>query len=181
MPRVPYLRPEDVGPEESDLVVSSLQDGKPINIYGALGNNPAVLRGLRSHLGTVWSETGLSDRERELVILSVGHELESPYEWHQHVNIATDVGLTPAEIAAVAADDPDPFSAEELAMMEYARAVARGEVPDDVHAAVADRFDDATVVGLTVLAATYLLVERVIDALEVDIEAGEAFVGWDLE
>jgi alkylhydroperoxidase family enzyme len=181
MARVPYLRPEDVESGDEDLVVSKLQHGKPINIYGALGNNPAVLRGLREHFGTVWSETGLSDRERELVILSVGHELESPYEWHQHVNIASDVGLTPAEMTAVAADDPDPFTAEELAMMEYGRAVARGTVPDDVHAAVADRFDDATVVGLTVLAATYLLVARVIDALEVDIEAGEEFVGWEVE
>jgi alkylhydroperoxidase family enzyme len=181
MARVPYRSPEDVPEEYSDYVVSSLQSGKRINVYAALANNPDVLAGLRSFLGSLWDDTGLTDRQRELVILATAAETGNEYEWHQHVNVATDAGLSPAEITALAADDPEPFDATERALMEYARAVVRGEVTDDLHATMAERFDDRTVVGAAATAAGYMGLGRMIAALGVEVEADEEFVGWEVD
>jgi alkylhydroperoxidase family enzyme len=181
MARVPYVEQEDLDPEYRDLIVSSLQPGKTVNVYSAVGNNQEVLSGLRTFLGSLWSDSGLTDRQRELVILTAASEIGSEYEWHQHVGIAADAGLSPDEIAAVSRDDRTPLSEDEKAIVAYARAVIRGRVNGPIHAAVSERFDDETVVGIAATAAAYLALGRTIDALGVEIEVGDEFAGWEPE
>ncbi|QLG62120.1 carboxymuconolactone decarboxylase family protein [Halorarum salinum] len=178
MARVPYTAPDDVPAEHRDLLVSALQD-RPLNVYRALGNNPAVLAGLRGFLSSLWADTGLSERERELVILATAREVGNEYEWHQHVRIARGIGIPHDEVAAIGAGDFAPFEGHEAALLAYARATLRGEVDDDRHDAVAGAFDDATAVGVAALAEGYAALGGVIDALDVELEDGEAFVGWD--
>jgi alkylhydroperoxidase family enzyme len=181
MPRVPYVEPSAVDPEYQDYLVSSLQPGKRVNVYAAVANNPEVVKGLRQFLGALWSDSGLSDREREIVILTAATELESAYEWHQHVNIATDAGLTTTDIAAIARDDRGPFEPAEQALIAYTRAVVRTRVTDVLHEAAAEHYDERTLAGAAATAAGYAALGMVIDALGVDIEAGDDFVGWDVE
>lgn len=178
MARVPYTNADDLDPEHRDLIVSSLQPGRTLNVYSAIANNEDVLAGLRAFLGALWNRSGLTDRQREIVILTTAAEITSPYEWHQHVNIATDAGLDRAEIDAIARDDRDPFSTAEQALMAYARAVVRGRVEAPLHEAAAEQFDERTLVGAAAAAAGYLALGRVIDALDIELEADEAFVGW---
>jgi len=58
-------------------------------------------------------------------------------------------------------------------------AVVRTAVDDDCHAALASRYGPETVVGITALASGYLLIVRLLAALDVDTET--PFVGWRLE
>jgi len=179
MARVHYVTQDELDSADRDLVVSSLQPGKTVNVYSAVGNNGAVLRGLHEFLGALRTDSGLTDRQREVVVLTVASELRSEYEWHQHVSIAADAGLDREEIAAIARDDRGSFSADELALVAYTRAVARGRVGDAHHEALREQFDAETVVGTACTAAGYLALGRLIDALGVEIEDGDAFVGWD--
>lgn len=178
MVRVPYVTQDDLDPDYRDLIVSSLQPGKTVNVYSAIGNNQEVLRGFREFLGALWSHSGLTDRRREIVILTVASEIGSEYEWHQHANIALDAGLDANEIAAIARDDRSSFSNEERALMAYTRAVARGRVTDALHEAMLDYFDEETIVGTASAAAGYVALGRVIDALGIEIESNDEFVGW---
>ena len=106
MARVPYVDPEELPEQYRELVVSKLQ-GKPVNVYAALGNNPEVLAGTRAFLSSLWESSGLPDRERELVILLASAENGCRYEWHQHVRIGGDAGVTHEEMAAIADGDLD--------------------------------------------------------------------------
>lgn len=178
MARVPYVAEDDLDPDYRDLITSSLQPGKTVNVYSSIGNNQEVLGGLREFLGTLWEYSGLTDRQRELVILTAASEINSAYEWHQHVNIATDISFDLEEIDAIARDDRNPFSDEEQVLIAYTRAVARGRVTDTLHEAMQDYFDDETIVGTASVAAGYVALGRVIDALDVEIEADDKFVGW---
>ncbi|APX97511.1 carboxymuconolactone decarboxylase family protein [Natronorubrum daqingense] len=179
MARVSYVRADELESEYEDLVVSSLQPGKAVNVYSAVATNPPVLKGLRQFLGSLWSHSGLSDRQRELVILTAAHEIGVGYEWHQHVNIARNADITDAEIAALARDDREPFAEDEKAIIAYARAVVRGRVTDSLHDAVVEYVGEEATVGAATVAAGYLGLGRVIDALDVDLEDGDDFVGWD--
>lgn len=181
MARVPYVTQDDLDEEYRDRIVSSLQPGKTVNVYSAIGNNQEVLAGLREFLGSLWTHSGLTDRQRELVILTAAAEIGSAYEWHQHVTIAADAGLEPAEIGALARDDRRALSEDERALVAYARAVVRGRVTDALHEAVVDRVGEETAVGAAATAAGYLALGRLIDALGVEIEAGDEFAGWDPE
>lgn len=176
MARVPYVESEDIPEEHRDLLVSSLQD-RPLHVYRALGNNPEVLAGLRGFLSSLWSDSGLSDRRRELVILAVTREIGNEYEFHQHVNIARGVGIDDGTIAAVSRGEFDDLDDEEATLLRYALAVVRGEVEDRDHDAITDYYDESSVVGIAALAEGYTALGGVIDALGVELE--EAFVGWD--
>lgn len=178
MPRVPYVTQDELDADYRDLIVSSLQPDKTVNLYRALGQNQEVLRGLREFLGVLWNHSGLTDRQRELVILTVASEVGSEYEWHQHVNIARD-NLELDEIAAIALDEHTPFSEEERALVAYTRAVADSRVTDVLHEVVSEYFDENTVVGVASIAAFYVAIGRTIDALGVDIETSDEFIGWE--
>ncbi|TYL36305.1 carboxymuconolactone decarboxylase family protein [Natronococcus pandeyae] len=181
MARVPYVTQDELDPEYRDHIVSSLQPGKTLNVYSAIGNNQSVLDGLREFLGALWNHSGLTDRQREIVILTTSSEIDSTYEWHQHVNIATDAGLEPAEIDAIARDDRRSLSEVERALVAYTRAVVRGRVTDALHDAVVEYVGEETAVGAAAVAAGYLALGRLIDAFAVEIEAGDTFAGWELE
>lgn len=180
MARVPYVDPADMPEEYRDLVVSSLQPGKTVHVYQAVGNNPEVLDGLRTFLGSIWDESGLSDRERELAILTTARTVESSYEWHQHVGIAKDAGVSEAEILAISEGAYEAFDAGETALLEYTEAVVEGRVTDELSDALAEHYDANAVSGATAAAAGYLGLARTIDALGVEIEVGDEFIGWDL-
>ncbi|WP_144799105.1 carboxymuconolactone decarboxylase family protein [Halorubrum depositum] len=178
MARVPYVDASDVPEEYEELLESSLQ-GKPLHVYRSLGNNPEVLAGLRSFLGSLWTDSGLSDRERELVILAAASETRNRYEWHQHVNIARGVGIDDDVIAGIGTEDLAPLDAAETTLVEYAVAVARREVDAIVHDEVAALYDDETVVGIAALAQGYAGLGGMIEAFDLELEAGTEFHGWD--
>ncbi|MEM4782255.1 MAG: carboxymuconolactone decarboxylase family protein [Halalkalicoccus sp.] len=177
MARVPYVESEDVPEEYRDLLVSSFQN-KPLHVYRSIGNNPEVLAGMRGFLGSLWTDSGLSDRERELVILAVSREIESRHEYHQHVTIARDVGIGDETIAAIGEDDIARLAGEERTLVEYARAVVRGEVDAVIHDEIALRYDEGTIVGIAATAMGYVALGGLIDAFDLELE-GEPFHGWE--
>lgn len=175
MARVPLLRQEDL-PEDYQYLLSEDALGEP-NVLRAIANNPPVLQSYMRYGTTLWEESGLSFRERELAILAIARTLRSRYEWHQHVAIAEDAGISTDEMAAIGRDDDAAFEGAEGALIAYARAFAEGGVTDDLHDALAVHYDDRTVAGTAMLASHYVATARAIDALDVPVE--DAFVGWD--
>lgn len=178
MARVPYVDPEDLPEEYRDLVISKLQ-GKPVNVYAAIGNNPEVLAGTRAFLSSLWESSGLEDRQRELVILLAAAENECRYEWHQHVGIGGDAGVTREEMAAIADGDFDSFDGDDSVLLWYAAGVLDHDVDDDLHDEFVEAYDESTAVGVASLASGYTSLAGVLDALDVEIEDGEEFAGWD--
>ena len=66
-----------------------------------MGHNPDALRAFLAWGSYVLRRTQLVPREREILILRVGHLCNSGYEWAQHVRLARLVGVSEDEIAAV--------------------------------------------------------------------------------
>lgn len=168
------LHREDL-PEEYRYLLSEDALGER-NIFRAMGNNPPVLQSYMRYGTTLWEDAGLTERERELVILAVARAAESRYEWQQHVELGREAGVTPEEIRAVGRDARDAFGERDRALLAYARAFVAGDVTDQVHDDVAEHYDDEAVTGLAMLAAHYLQTARVLDALDVPVE--DEFVGW---
>lgn len=191
MARIPYVDLERV-PDGDEALLKTSMDADDLpeayrdlfstevrNVHRAIGNNLPVLRGFRQMNASLWRESGLTQRQRELVILAVAREVDSRYEWHQHVRHALSVGLTPAEITRIAHKEHGEFSDAEAALLAYSTVTAHGAVGEEHYAALADSFDSETVAGATMLAGAYAGLARALDALAVEPE--EPFVGWDLE
>ena len=178
MARVPYLDPEDLPAEYREQLYSSADSERTANVFRALANNPPLLDSFRKYFGYLWAESGLAARERELVILSAARESGSTYEWHQHVRLGRAAGLDDDEIRAIGGGDLDALSDREALCVGYALATLREEVDDALFDTAAAEFDDATLVGIALLATGYDGLARVLAALDVELE--ERFVGWDL-
>lgn len=184
MARIPYSK--DVSPE---LVESQRPDSLPEkyshinqqdarNVYRSIAHEPEVVKALRGYIGATWDECGLTDRQRELLILAVAVEIDSAYEWHQHVRIALLEGLKPDEILAVAAEDYGPFTDTERAVMKFARASSGGTTSDAHVDTLREHFEVSRMSAITALVGAYVCLNVVLQTLNVETE--EPFVGWDL-
>lgn len=190
MPRIPHVDPEGF-PADKRSLLDTLSDednvpdrdhdleGGTLNVYRTLGNDIALLAGFREYGSTVWSESGLDPHEREVVILTTAHETDCAYEWHQHVRVSLNEGLSREQIRAVSADDRDQLAPGHAALVEYVRAFVAGDVDDATHDRLAEHYADDVVLGVGMLAGCYLGLARVLQAMDVETEV--PFVGWDLE
>ena len=145
------------------------------HIFRVWAHNPEVLEGTLEYLNILYDQ--LTPRTKELVILVVARARNARYEWHQHVDIAREKGVTTAEMRAIGGDDLSPFPDEEFVLLQYARAVATGQITDQIHEALCQAYDPAEVVAVGLLVDFYVGLCNYVAAVELPFEGGE-FVGW---
>ncbi len=145
--------------------------GKPVNLYRALGNHPALVAAWTEFANAIRHDSRTPRSLRELMILRVGQLARSEYEWAHHLRMARKAGVREAQIAALADwRGSGEFDAAEKAALALAEAVAACRVTDEVHAEVKRHFDDAQFIELSLTAGFYALVVRMLDALRVELD-----------
>lgn len=177
MARVPYLDFDNLSPDAAALIEETGLG--PRNVFRALANNPAALATLTKSAGVLWTEAGLDNRSSEFVILTVARAVDSAYEWHQHVELGLEAGLTTETIHAISTGAVDALAPEDAALYAYVTAYVDSGVDNTIHEQLATYFDDSAIVGIAMLTGEYLALARTIDALGIEVEG--AFVGWELE
>ena len=170
-------------PEELYYVFDRLPhgpDGTPMNIFAAMGNNPGLLRSYLRLANPLWAQCGLDPERREIVILRTALLHKSVYEWHQHVRIGREAGLSDARIVALHDwQTSDLFNGLERATLGYADALVASDHPSqEVHDELAKHLPVAGIVGVNLLVGTYIMTAKFLGAMEVQPE--DAFVGWRL-
>jgi 4-carboxymuconolactone decarboxylase len=145
------------------------------HIFRAWAHNPEVLEATLEYLNTLYDQ--LTPRKKELVILTVAWARGARYEWHQHVDIARDKGVETAEMRAIGGGDFSMFPAGEFVLLQYAEAVATGDVTDQIHAALTRHYDDSQIVAVGLLVDFYVGLCNYVASIELPFEGGE-FVGW---
>lgn len=180
MARLPTVTPEDLPEEHRDLfeVDEENPDDVTVTVHQVWANNPALYEAWDEWAWALYDAVE-DPRKRELAILAVAEAVQCRYVWHQHVELATEAGVSPDEIRALASDELGTFSPAECVLIEYATAAITGTVDDDLHEQLATHYDDATIVALLFLVTEYAQIDATIDALGIQLE--EDFVGWELE
>lgn len=180
MARVPLLAQSDLPEEYQDLFEVDAEDPSDVvvNVHRAMANNPRVMDAWDEWALALYDEVG-DARARELAVLAVARATDARYVWHQHVSVALEAGVSQAEILAISDQTFDDFTPAETAVLEYVTAVATGGPDDQLHDELSRHYDDSMVVALVFLAAEYVAVSRVIDALAVEL--ADEFVGWQLQ
>lgn len=179
MARVPYVDKEQLPAEDRDLIEShAVRPGEPLHVRQALANNLSLLRAHHDYGSRIRNDTGLSLRERELVILTVAFQTRSRYVWQQHVTFAYDETVSEAELRALTEGAYDEFG-DETVLLEYTESFLDRSVDDETHERLSDAYTDAQIVGIGLLITYYSGLSQLDDALALDIEHDQ-FVGWDL-
>jgi 4-carboxymuconolactone decarboxylase len=164
--RIPLATlPDDVAAQVDDL------GAKQVNLYRCLAHAPDLLRAWIEFAWALRGNSATSRQLRELMILRTATLHHSPYEWHQHRRMAAEAGVTDYEIAELEMwRTSRAFSPDTRAALAFTDAIVAGDVPDEVNEELAAHFDLRQRIELTVTAAFYSMVPRVLDALGVPIE-----------
>jgi alkylhydroperoxidase family enzyme len=175
MARVRLNQPADI-PESHRWLLERLEKrGELLNIFRAMSHSPeALLRFMR--FGNYFLEDGkLDPKLRELAILRAGFLCRAPYEVSQHIAFGRRTGLTDGQIRAVADPVPEHFDERELAVLTFAGQLTAGaRVTGEAFEALRGFLDDEQIVELTMVTAYYNMVSRILNTLEVDLDAPAA-------
>jgi alkylhydroperoxidase family enzyme len=146
-----------------------------VNLYRALGHAPDLLRAWIDFAWALRGHDRTERRLRELMILRTATLHHSQYEWHQHRRMAREAGVTDYQVAELEMwRTSDAFTPEERAALALTDAIVAGDVTEDIVDELARYFDNEQRVELTVTAAFYAMVPRVLDALGVPVEGDDA-------
>ena len=173
MTRLPLLELDDIPEEYHHLFTDDYLGDR--HIFRAWAHNPEVLDATLEYLTVLYDQLG--DRRKELVILAVARARGARYEWHKHVDIARDRGVTLAELRAIGGDDLSAFDDAEYVLLQYARAVESGRVTDQIHDALARHYSPAEIVAVGLLVDFYVGLCNYVAAVDLPFEGG-SFVGW---
>lgn len=145
--------------------------GTPPNLYKALANHPPLLAAWSEFSRVLRHESRTPRELRELMILRGAQLMGSEYEWAQHLRMARQSGVREPQIKALASwKKSKEFDAREKAALALAEAVTRGEVSDAVFKEAKRHFNDRDYVELSLTAAFYAMVGRMLDAMGVQLE-----------
>lgn len=157
MPRIPYVEDPDI----------------PVNIFRVFGHRPDLLERYRAYGQALVTEGLIEPRATELTVVGVAAAVGSDYLWSHHVDLARTHGVTDDELRAVRDEKLDVLADRERACVQFAQAIARHPVGDhEVGALVAAGFGPGEILELTLLATFYAMTARVLDSLDVPVEAG---------
>lgn len=143
-----------------------------LNIFRAMSHSPEALRRFMKFGQYFLSEGKLDPKLRELAILRAGWLCRSPYEFSQHVSFGRRTGLTDDQIRGIREQDASLFAPNELAVLQFATEMTTdATVSDETFAAVRKFLDEEQTVELTMVTGFYNLVSRVLNTLQVDVDA----------
>ena len=161
--------------ELQEILASALShDGTPLNIFGVLGRHPKLLKRFNLLGGFLLNKGLLPAREREIVILRIGWNARAQYEFGQHTVIGRRCGLTDGEILALTRPvDEHDWSRDDRALIALADDLADDDcVTDGTWALLTERWDDAELVELLVLAGFYRMVSGFLNSAGVQLDDG---------
>ena len=147
--------------------------GSLLNLDKVLMHSVPLARGWNQFMGAVRRQTALDPALREMAILRVAVLNDAPYEFMQHAPDARSAGVSDAKIEGLkqATVDPAVFGVLEQQVLACADAMTRTiRVPHAVFAPLRDALGDAQMVELTLTIASYNMVSRFLEALEIEAE-----------
>lgn len=159
--------------ELAEILAGALtHDGTPLNIFGVLGRHPKLLKRFNLMGGFILNKGLLPAREREIVILRVGWNAQAKYEFGQHTVIGERVGLTSAEVSAIAGGERD-WSGDDAALIALADDLHADDcVSDATWTALSARWSDEEMVELLIVAGFYRLVSGFLNSAGVQLDDG---------
>ncbi|MFJ4294118.1 carboxymuconolactone decarboxylase family protein [Cupriavidus sp. NPDC089707] len=165
---MPYFDVNDITGRLGELVRSRA----PLNLYRILPNAPEAAIGLLTLGSAVLTKLALPPTLRELAILRVGALCNASYEIHQHRQVARAAGLPQAKIeTALRPGSTEALEPHEALVIAFTDAVVRDvKAPEALYASVAQALGDQQTMELLVTIGYYMLVSRLLENLEVDLE-----------
>jgi alkylhydroperoxidase family enzyme len=180
-PSSPRIQPiTDVSDEVVAILGGGINSpaGTPLNIFGTIAHHPRLLKRFMNYAGLFLNKGLLPAREREIVILRVGWNCQSVYEFGQHTIIGERVGLTMEEITAVTRDISEHnWNDRDTALLEMSDDLCADNcVSQQTWDKLRRDWKEDELIELVMVAGTYRLVSGFLNTMGVELDAQTP--GW---
>ncbi len=170
MARIPY---PDVNANAEVIALTAQirkERGQLHNLYRLLLNSPPVARGWLNLLTAVRQQCKLAGKYREFAILRIAIINKADIEYTSHIPFALKEGIRREQIDALNDwQNSQVYDAAERAVLAYTDSMTKDvHVPDNVFDPLRSHFDARELTELTVTIATYNLVSRFLEAVQID-------------
>ena len=159
---------EQANPEQQEVFdhIASSRGGQVGRPFAAMLHRPGIARAV-ADLGTVIRfQSTLSDRDRELVIVTTAIERDCDWEWQAHRPLASDAGVSQETLEAVAGRS-EIVDERDAPVVAYVRSLARtGKVDDATFDGAHSLFGETGVVEVTAIVGYYTLLAMLMNAVE---------------
>lgn len=148
----------------------------PKNIYRTMLRFPEIWAAMMPLGGRVADTSQISPRLREFIILRTAWRCDCEYEWAQHAEIARQAGLSDTEIEDIALFPSEGLlgATERMILKAVDELYDDALISDTSWTALADAFDEETIVDLIATCGFYNLLAWQLRSLGVQIEEGRA-------
>lgn len=177
--RIGLLDPKDMTPEQFEAYNKS--PSAKLNLSRLLAQAKTLQPGMGALIRAMMTDTTLPALDREIVILAVLHLDRGAYEWAQHEQVAHAMGIAKAKVKAIADDrfNDALFSDREKALLAFTRQTVKTvRVDDFAFDAVKAFYDDRQLVELIHVIGIYMLIVRVSEVAELEIDAVHGAEVW---
>ncbi len=179
-PRIATHADDQWSADAAAVLAPIVAAGPPLNIFRTLAHHPGLLKRWMVFANHVLGKSSLPPRERELVILRIGHLCRAGYEWGQHVEIARDVGMTDDEIRRIrmGPDDGDWSGLDRALLQATDELHADSFVSDATWAELAGHLSTEQLMDVVFTVGQYHLVSMALNSFDVQPESG--LPGWEI-
>lgn len=181
----PRLQPLTVdtaeGESKAQLERAEARGGPVLNITRTLAHYPELSSAWGRFARHVLGESSLPERERELIILRMGWNCQSGYEFGQHRRIGQQAGLSLEEVERVKeGPDHEAWTPHDAALLRAADELhADAFLSDETWNKLAEQYDTKQMMDVVFAAGQYNLVSMALNTLGVQLEPGTP--GLELE
>lgn len=146
----------------------------PFNIHRVLAHNPATLSSWIPFGSHILRGNLMDVRLRELVVLRVGWNARSSYEWGQHAGLSRRLGIPEADILRVTqGPEAEGWTALERALLSGVDQMMEHQAIDDAtYAQIAAHYGPAELIDYVMLVAEFILVALVLNVFQVARDPG---------
>lgn len=182
--RLPLLRPADLSAEQRPLyrAFETMTEGEEyagfevrdgdgafIGPWGVMLHFPELAEPLGRFINLAQQLPGLSERARQVVILTVGARFNVAYEMYAHARLASRAGLRPGQVATLCAGGrPSDLTEEEVLAADLATALTgAGPLPGPLYDTVVKRLGRDGLDAVVFVIIHYLALGTILNAYDV--------------
>ena len=172
--RLEPLDPETAEGVAKEQLARAAERGRVLNITRTLAHYPELSSAWGQFSRHVLGNSSLPDRERELIILRMGWNCRSGYEFGQHRRIGQAAGLTLEEVERTKqGPEADGWTDHERALLTAADEL-HGDafLSDATWAALSEQYNTQQLMDVVFTAGQYNLVSMALNTLGVQLEPG---------
>ncbi|WP_153505021.1 carboxymuconolactone decarboxylase family protein [Cumulibacter manganitolerans] len=174
-PRLDPIPPQERTEQQQQLVDAA---GKDYRVFSTLIRNPEVF-GAYLPLGSqLLARSGLTAREREILILRTAYGIRADYEWGHHARIGSKAGIEDDVIAQLAQASPALGADDALLATAADELVGDHRLSDATWTALTARFSEQQVIEICMLVGSYVMLGGALNSMQVQLEEGYPVAPW---